>query len=38
MQARCSAAMMRTICLGTPSQTQIEMHPVAREALLAVEA
>ena len=32
------AAMMRTICLGTPPQAQIKMHAVAREALLAVEA
>ena len=31
------AAMMRTIRLGTPPPEQVEMHQVARDALLAVE-
>ena len=32
------AAMMRTLCIGTPPAAQVEMHAVARDALLAVEA
>jgi len=32
------AAMMRTLIIGQPPAQQIEMHKVAREALLAVEA
>ena len=32
------AAMMRTICLGTPPPAQVEMHAVARDALWAAEA
>ncbi len=31
------AAMMRTIAIGPPPDRQVEMHGVAREALLAVE-
>ncbi|MEE8189869.1 MAG: Xaa-Pro peptidase family protein [Kiloniellales bacterium] len=31
------AAMMRTIRLGTPPPQQVEMHQVAKDALLAVE-
>jgi Xaa-Pro dipeptidase len=31
------AAMMRTICIGTPPPRQAEMHRVAHDALLAVE-
>lgn len=31
------AAMMRTIPVGTPPQRQIDMHGLARDALLAVE-
>ncbi len=32
------AAMMHTFAVGTPPDRQVEMHAVAREALLAVEA
>ena len=32
------AAMMRTLCIGSPPARQLEMHAVARDALLAVEA
>lgn len=31
------AAMMRTLCIGKPPARQIEMHAVARDALLGVE-
>jgi len=32
------AAMMRTVVIGKPPPAQVEMHQVARDALLAVEA
>ncbi len=36
--ARYHAAMMRTIIVGAPTETQIRMHAVTEEALLACEA